>query len=129
VYRWVDHTAEIELAIEASDEREVFADALNALGEPLGDGGGDDQQREIFVQAPDRAALLAGWLEELLFLAETEGFVATRITQLTLAEGSVDGIVVGFIGEPPPLVKAVTYHRLRFDRDAGGCVAGVVLDV
>jgi protein archease len=129
VYRWVEHTAEVELAIEAGDEREVFADALRALAELLGDEGGDDQLREVFVQAADRPALLAGWLEELVFLAETEGFLATRIARLTLTDGSVDAVVAGFIGEPPPLVKAVTYHRLRFDREAGGYVAGVVLDV
>jgi SHS2 domain-containing protein len=164
MYRWVDHTAEIELAIEAGDEHEVFADALTALGELLGGdsgagdsgagdsadsgggdsgggdsgggdsgggggGGGGDQRRELFVQARDRPALLAGWLEELVFLAETEGFVATQIVELSVTADRVDAIVAGFIGNPPPLVKAVTYHRLRFDRVGSGFTAGVVLDV
>jgi SHS2 domain-containing protein len=141
VYRWVDHTAEVELAIEAGGEREVFADALTALAElhgagdrpggGSGDGAGDreDQRREVCAQAPDRPALLAAWLEELLFLAETEGFVATRIVDLALTADRVDATVAGFIGNPPPLVKAVTYHRLRFDRHGSGYSAGVVLDV
>jgi SHS2 domain-containing protein len=129
VYRWVDHTAEVELAIEAGAEREVFADALTALGELLGIDDGDGQQRRVCVQAPDRPALLAAWLEELVFLAETEGFVATRLVQLALIGDRLDATVAGFIGSPLPLVKAVTYHRLRFDRDGSGYVAGVVLDV
>jgi SHS2 domain-containing protein len=159
VYRWVDHTAEVELAIEADGEREVFAEALTALAElhgagggvgggvgagggagaDAGDGGGggadagdragDDQWRKVSAQAPDRPALLAAWLEELLFLAETEGFVATRIVELALTVDRVDATVAGFIGRPPPLVKAVTYHRLRFDRAGSGYTAGVVLDV
>jgi SHS2 domain-containing protein len=168
VYRWVDHTAEVELAIEAGGEREVFAEALSALAELLGvddrargdagaggaddagardragggsgdraGGGGngdgadgrEDQRREVCAQAPDRPALLAAWLEELVFLAETEGFVATRIVDLALTADRVDATVAGFVGNPPPLVKAITYHRLRFDRHGSGYIAGVVLDV
>jgi SHS2 domain-containing protein len=131
VYRWVDHTAEVELAIEADGEREVFAEALSALAElhGAGAGAGDDQWREVSAQAADRPALLASWLEELLFLAETQGFVATRIVELALTAGRVDATVAGFIGRPPPLVKAITYHCLRFEREGSGYIAGVVLDV
>ncbi len=129
----MDHTAEVELAIEADGEREVFAEALTALAElhgaDAGDRDDDDQWRKLSAQAPDRPALLAAWLEELLFLAETEGFVATRIVELALTVDHVDATVAGFIGRPPPLVKAVTYHRLRFDRAESGYTAGVVLDV
>lgn len=37
VYRWIDHTAELELAIEAPTDAGVFADALPALGQLLGE--------------------------------------------------------------------------------------------
>jgi SHS2 domain-containing protein len=75
VYSWVDHTAEVELAIAADQEWEVFGDALRALAELLGidaDAGGRER-REIAAIGPDRPALLAAWLEELVFLAETTG--------------------------------------------------------
>lgn len=40
-YRWVDHTAELELSIEARSAEGVFADALRALAELLaGDAAG-----------------------------------------------------------------------------------------
>jgi SHS2 domain-containing protein len=129
MYRWVDHTAEVELAIEAGSERQVFADALTALAELHGAGDREGQRREVRAHAPDRPALLAAWLEELVFLAEIEGFVASRIMELALTADRVDATVAGFIGNPPPLVKAVTYHRLRFDRHGSGYIAGVVLDV
>jgi SHS2 domain-containing protein len=129
VYRWVDHTAELELEIEAPGEREVFADALTALAGLLGAAGEGSATRAVAVTAPDRPALLAGWLEELVFLAESEGFVATGIEQLTLRADSLDALVHGAPAEPPPLVKAVTYHGLRFERAGEGYVARVVLDV
>ena len=130
MYRWVDHTAEIELEIEAPTEREVLADALMALAELLGFAVGvGDERREVAASAPDRAALLAAWLEELVLLAESEGFVATRLDDLALAGQSLTALVSGVLGDPPALVKAVTYHRLEFAFTARGYRARVVLDV
>ena len=148
MYRWVDHTAELELEIRAATEHEVFADALAALAELLGAGGGDGeegQRREIAVSAPDRPALLAAWMEELVFLAESEGFEPARMESLELGREAslelgreaslelgrerLEATVRGRLGDPPPLVKAVTYHRLAFERCDSGYCATVVLDV
>jgi SHS2 domain-containing protein len=135
-YRWVDHTAEVELEIEADSERGVLEDALRALAELLGigdPGSGDPDDapdvRVIAVEAGDRPALLAAWIEELAFLAESEGFVATRLVKLDLDANHVRATVAGVFDEPPPLVKAVTYHRLSFERHGEGYGARVVLDV
>jgi SHS2 domain-containing protein len=130
LYRWIDHTAEVELAIEGENERQVLEEGLLALAELLGFAaahGGDE--RTLVLEAPDRPALLAGWLEELVFLAESEGFVATELQSLELGSGRLEAVVTGLLDEPPPLVKAVTYHGLRFERRAGGYFASVVLDV
>lgn len=130
MYRWVDHTAEVELEIEAPTEREVLAEALAALGELLGFAGAvADEHRTIAVSAADRPALLASWLEELVFLAESDGFVATRLESLDLRDDSLQAAVGGALGEPPPLVKAVTYHRLEFAPTERGYFARVVFDV
>jgi SHS2 domain-containing protein len=128
-YRWVDHTAEVELEIDAADEREVFEEAARALAELLGIDGWGDAVRTVSVEAGDRPALLAAWIEELAFLAESEGFVATRIVSIDVSERSVRATVAGVLGEPPPLVKAVTYHRLAFEPNGRRYMARVVLDV
>jgi SHS2 domain-containing protein len=128
-YRWVDHTAEIELEIRAESEREVLEDALRALAELLGIQGPGEELRSVLAQAPDRPALLAAWIEELAFLAESEGFVATRVVDVELGESRVRATVAGVLDEPPPLIKAVTYHRLAFEPSGAGYVARVVLDV
>jgi SHS2 domain-containing protein len=131
MFRWVDHTAEVELEIEAGDEREVFADALTALAELLGadTGAPTPERRRVTATAPDRATQLAAWLEELVFLAETDGFVATRLEELDLGEGNALSTVAGTLGEPPPLIKGVTYHCLAFEPTARGYRAAVVFDV
>jgi SHS2 domain-containing protein len=130
MYRWVEHTAEVELEIEAAGEREVLEEALHALAELLGiEEAGDEERRSVAVTAEDRPALLAAWIEELAFLAESEGFVATSLDELDLRAGGLSATVAGTLAEPPPLVKAVTYHRLAFERSGGGYLARVVLDV
>jgi SHS2 domain-containing protein len=130
MYRWVDHTAEVELEIEAAGEREVLEDAMRALAELLGAEPIDSTtERRLTANAADRPALLAAWIEELAFLAESEGFVATRLIDLDLGATGLRATVAGVIGEPPPLVKAVTYHRLEFSPRGDGYGARVILDV
>lgn len=130
MFRWQDHTSELELAVEASTAEEVFADATAALGSLLRDGDGrSTSQRVVCASAGDPAGLLAEWLSELLFLAETEGFVPERLDEIELLDGAVTGTVSGLAVSPRPIVKGVTYHDLRFERDGKGWRATVVLDV
>jgi SHS2 domain-containing protein len=131
VYRWVDHTSELELEIEADAEAGVFSDALDALAELLADESvGQREQRQIELAAEDRAALLADWLDELVYLADVDGFVPERVGSLELDGNRLRATVAGRRGEPSPLVKAVTRHRLAFASDEDrGWRARVVLDV
>ena len=128
-YGWAEHVGELELWVEAPDEPGVFAEALRALGELLGDGDGEREWRDVVAVGDDRAALLAAWLEELNFLAETEGFAPEAAAELALEPARVRARVEGRRGTLPHLVKAVTYHRLAFERAGGGWRAVAVLDV
>jgi SHS2 domain-containing protein len=132
MYRWVDHTAELELAIEAGGPDAVLAQALRALAELL---GGETEppapavERAIAVCARDRAGLFAAWLEELVYLAESEGFIGEELTRCRLGYGRLETAVTGRLDAPRQVVKAVTYHRLAFEPRGAGYVANVVFDV
>lgn len=133
VYRWVEHTSELELEIEAETEQAVYGEALAALAELFdeGDDGGaaPAATREIAVEAPERARLLAAFLGELAFLAETERFVPETLVRLSADGRRLRATVRGRAGDPRRLVKAVTYHRLRFEAAGAGWRATAVLDV
>lgn len=130
MYRWVDHTAELELEIEAPSEEAVFAEALAAFAELAGEGNSDSASREVEVEAHDQALLLVEWLSELVYLSETEQLIPERVTSLELGDGKLRATVEGRRGRPRHLVKAVTLHRLELGRDnTGGWRARVVLDV
>lgn len=134
MYRWVNHTAELELEIEASSEREVFEQAMWALGELLAertevDGPGATASFEVTASAPDRPALLAEWLTELVYLAEEHGLIGERAERLELSGTALEATVTGRLSSPPHLVKAVTYHRLEMSEEGKTWRARVILDV
>ena len=136
MHRWVDHTAELELELEAASERGVFEEALAALGGLLAERAGGEEETDteparhrVRASAPDRAALLAEWLTELAYLAESEGFVPTRVERLELTGDALEATVVGRRASPPHLVKAVTYHRLAIWEEDETWRARVIFDV
>jgi len=129
-YRWVEHTAEVELEIEAPTEEAAFNEAAHALGELVGDDLRQEWiSREVSVAADDRAVLLAHWLDELVYLAETEDLVPDEVERIELSGHGLRAIVRCRRGNPRPLVRGVTYHQLSFERADHGFRATVVLDV
>ena len=135
MYRWIDHTAELELEVRAASEEDVLAEALAALAEILAGGEGAGERhgpatyRKVVVQAGTRPVLFAEWLAELAFLAETEGLVPERIAELALDAERLEATIEGRLAEPRHLVRAVTYHRLEFGPNGDGWRVTAVLDV
>lgn len=130
MFRWVDHTAELELEIEAPSLEMVFSEALAALAELAGDGDGPTVMREVEIEASDLPLLLAEWLSELVYISEVEQLVPERIASMEVAEGTLRATIQGRRGKPRHLVKAVTLHRLELSGDdETGWRARVVLDV
>jgi SHS2 domain-containing protein len=132
-YRWVEHTAELELEIECASAEAVFADALLALAELLSDEQRGRQGAAVSVRlsmaAADRPVLLAAWLDELVFQAETDGLVPVAVEHIELGERELTATIRGVQGAPRHLVKGVTHHRLAFEPVDVGFRATVVLDV
>ncbi len=91
-------------------------------------------ERTVAARGRDPAELVVAYLDELLLLEETEGFVGRRIEARTRGRPPNE-VVARVLGEPfDPArhvarseVKAVTLHQLRFDPRAGR--ARVIVDV
>ena len=132
-FRWVEHTAELGLELEAASREAVFAEGFAAMAELLGEGaeaGGEAVAEAVAVEASDGATLLADWLAELAYLAETRGLVPERLAELAVADAALTAVVHGRTAHPDHLVKAVTYHGLSLERGSGGSWGGtVVFDV
>jgi len=129
VREWVEHASELELRIEAPSAEDAVAEATAALGDVLGEPDDEPVTRELQVEGGDPGALLAAWLEELIFLAEQDLLIPQEARGVSVGEGVVRGQLVARRGRPSHLVKAVTYHRLALERGETGWRATVVLDV
>jgi SHS2 domain-containing protein len=131
-YRFVDHTAELQLELEAPTKEQVLQQAVLALAELLGDaenGRAEPVSRKLAVSAEDDAALLAAWIDEVVFVAESEGLVPLRAGCVETGEGVARGIVTFARVAAPHLVKGVTYHDLVLAPAGRGWRGRAVLDV
>jgi len=129
----IEHPGEVRLHLQAATLGELAMVAGRALAElELGHvpGPARGPWREVVVSGRDREATLVHWLNELIYLAETERwvgveFAVTRATETELGM-RLRGVVVD---EAPARVKAATFHGLRIAVVSDGVEADVVLDV
>jgi SHS2 domain-containing protein len=129
VYEWREHTAEIELLVRAATPEQVVREAAAAFGRLVElDSHGAPGQRRVAVEGHDYASMLVGFLEELIYLADTDCFVPDDST-IEFAAGRLNAQLEGRVTEIQPLVKAATYHELEFRETDGAWQARVVLDV
>jgi SHS2 domain-containing protein len=128
-----DHTSEIELHIRAGSLGDLLAEAGRALAEAQLTGadcvlGGPP--RLIRVSSSDREALLVDWLNELIFLADIDRWVAmdfsVDLAEETEVRARASGVTLQWA---PSRVKAATFHGLRVVDVPGGLEADVILDV
>jgi SHS2 domain-containing protein len=118
------------MEIEAGTREAVFTDALHGLGELLADDGrGEQVRREVAVDGDEWAALLVGWLDELVYLSETEDLVPEEVERIELFDCGLAATVRWRRGSPRHVVKGATYHALAFEHSGRGFRATVVLDV
>jgi SHS2 domain-containing protein len=138
-YRFLEHTADTGLSIEAGSREQLFAEALAGFTDTVTEltRVGEGQRREIAVGAPSLEDLLVEWLGELLYRFETEGLLFRR-TEVAIEGEPPDlrlratawGEAYDAVRHPLKiLVKAVTYHRLEVAESDGAWRAQVIFDI
>ena len=127
------HTSEIVLHVRAGSLGDLLAQAGRALSEVQLSGadcmpGGP--ARPIRVSSSDRAGLLVDWLNELIFLADIDRWVAMDFSVDSITDTEIQARASGVTLEwAPSRVKAATFHCLRIEDVPGGIEADVILDV
>jgi SHS2 domain-containing protein len=130
----LEHTADVGLRLRGATLEEVFeaagegfATLQDAWFPPAG------ESRRLRVTAEDLGGLLVAWLDELLYLHESEDLVFGGLNVESAAELELRAFVTVAPRGDRVLegvgIKATTYHRLRFERSGGGWIADVYLDV
>ncbi|MEW6582421.1 MAG: archease [Actinomycetota bacterium] len=129
VIQRIDHPGELELRLGHATLPGVYREAVRALAREIGGGGDAAEERPVALDSTGPETLLADLLNEVLYLAEADGFLARDVIVDELADGRMRARLVGGRGTPRGLVKAATYHGLRVWHARGRWHATVVLDV
>ena len=138
-YRLLDHTADLGIEVDADTLENLFAECLRAQTDCWTRLQRVEQleTRDIDLTAPELSVLLVEFLQETIFLHETEGLVFAA-GELAVVEGASGWSVRGEIsGERfelarhglKTLLKAVTYHGLEVRATVDGWQARVIFDI
>ena len=135
-YEFLDHTADVKFEASGKTLEEAFSSSLDALKETI---SGDifivpQIDKEMSITGSDLNNLLYKFLEEFLFLLDSEDFLVSKIKKIEINEEecSLKATIAGDKAENYNFtndVKAVTYNEMVVRKDANGWIVEVVLDV
>jgi len=131
-WRELDHTADLALHVWGRDLTELFSAAAAGMFSLLAAPIPEDApvRFELHLAALDAEALLVDWLNELLYLCETQDFVGTEFVFATLTPTELHAEVGGLrVGERRAHIKAATFHMLTVVAAEAGYETEVVFDV
>lgn len=139
-YEILDHTADAKFQAKGDSLEEAFKETVKAFSEITG-GEGGKHRHKIKVESENHDALLFDFLDELIFLQDTDNIVISHAKELEIEE----------IGEAPaksykltatvwtnPItgamspqdIKAPTYSEMNVEYEQGeGWVLTAVLDI
>ncbi len=131
----INHTADVGIIAYGADMNQAFANAARALFSLITDldSVAEVLYRDIELAAPDQESLLVAWLNELIYLFDTENIIFKRfeITVLSDARLKARGYgekVDSLRHKLKTGVKAATYHMLKVSRGNGYRVQ-VIFDI
>uniref|UniRef100_A0A7C2SEY2 Protein archease n=2 Tax=Archaeoglobus fulgidus TaxID=2234 RepID=A0A7C2SEY2_ARCFL len=135
-YRFVDHTADIAFEVYGSDLKELFENAALAFYDAFVDTSKlkTEREAEVECEGEDVEITLYRWLNELLYLFDTE-FFAAKTVRVEIEKGSAikaRGKLGGgkFNAEMVKVEpKAITLHKFRVEKTDNGYLAFVVVDI
>lgn len=136
VFEVIEHTADIGVRAFGTTETEAFQNAAVGMFSLIAelDQVTDSTCFKITVTAEDRETLLVEWLNELLFIHDSQGVLLKRFQITSLDETSLEGMAYGETidrrrHELIADIKAATYHMLRVNQTPDGWTAEVIFDV
>jgi SHS2 domain-containing protein len=134
-FQFINHTADVGIRVEAPTLEDLFETAGLAFTELVTSAKSLDcsVERRFKLEEDDIETLLVSWLQELLYLLDTEELVFARF-QVKLHALSLEATAWGEVFDPDrhtikTEIKAVTYHQLEVAKSDQGWQAQFIFDI
>jgi SHS2 domain-containing protein len=132
-FRLLDHEADIGLEIYGRDQAELFRHAGAALFSLITNPDRVEERLTRHITLNNGEELLVVFLNELLYLWDTEKFIP-RTFSVVVEGGRFEADITGEIFDPGKHsvykeVKAVTYHKFTIQQEGDLLKATVFLDI
>ncbi len=137
-YKFLKHTADAKFQAFGKNLEEAFSNAAIAMFEVIIKTRKIEKNitKKIEVKAKDKESLLYKWLEELLYLLDTEFFVLNNVKNIKIKKeedytlkAEVTGDTFKEKYERFGAVKAVTYEEMFIKEEKGKVIVQVILDI
>lgn len=129
---FLEHTADIKVQVRASSESKLFARCAEALSSYMVRNVAvkKKKKKEFVIGGIDRYALLYKMLDEIIYLADAEGFISSS-AETSFSEKGIRVQLKGDDSKQYTLtqVKAATYAEMEIKKEGSGWKAQFVLDV
>lgn len=135
-FKFLEHTADIKFQAFGKTKTQMFENAGLAMFKATSDDSVKSKiKKTISVKGKDNESLMYNFLEELLFLFDTQHFILSKIKiKINEKDKSLTAKISGDFAEDYDIkidIKAVTYNEMFVKKDTktGIWVCQVVLDV
>lgn len=135
-FEFIEHTADLGFRVYGDTVEELFAYAAEAFFETILSTGSLEEriERTVEVEAETLDELMVSWLDEFLYLYDTEKLVFKRFRIEPIRQNRLEAKAWGEVMDPARHeiktgIKAVTYHHLYVKETEGRWEAQVILDI
>jgi SHS2 domain-containing protein len=135
-FEFVDHTGDLGVRVFGQTLPELFEQAAEALTFILTDPETIriKEARKFLLKAKTDEELLITWLNELVYLFDTQGLLFKAFEVFSVHDQHLEALAQGEIyveGRHPikTTVKAATYHQLKIENHQGVWTALVIFDL
>lgn len=132
----LEHTADTGIIAYGKDLKEVFANAAEGMFSLITDLEKVEEKvtYRIKLEASDIESLLVTWLNELVYLFDTENILFKRFEVIDINQISLSAMAYGEKAERTRHtlklgIKATTYHLLEVKHKGGFYQARVLFDI
>jgi len=135
-FRFIDHTADIGVVIFGESLPELFQHAAQSFFSVVTEPKTihEVETHSFSLDAPGLEELLVSWLNEFLYLFETQGLLFSRFEIKNLNQEHLEAIAWGekYTAEKHPIkriIKAVTFHQLTIQKQRGRWKTQIIFDL